>query len=1041
MPRMSGADSGPPAGTQTESLLPYGRLPASRGGYSGLLAPIGGQAYSCGSAPDSHRSSPTREMQSPGSRATSGPHATAAGQESYGEGVLMSNTSTQGQYARWHGLALLGWAVAGALAVQIATSPLYLGTVLAISAATVFVLAEDRRKARIFTFLLLWSVSFAAVRVALAALTVHGDRYVLFTLPSFSVPKVLGGFSIGGPVDGLTVASAATQTLAVVALVALFAAFNSVASHRDIVESLPSSFFELAVAVAVALRFVPSLTEAIAESRLADRARTGGSTVKRRRPGRLAVSVLDSSLEKAVLLSESMDSRGFASPGTHHGNGLVGWLGSASLLALAGSLVALVAGSSGAAVVLLAAAGAFFVAALKVDSRYGPTKYASERLTPRDLQMVGIASLAPLGLWVAAVLHDPSLRWPRDGLLTWPTLSPLPLLATLTLLVPVFWKPPIRTRAPQGAVERRGFHSKQAPHRSPQSPPEHPPTLAQERSPCQGWGVSFRSVSFWFPDGRKALENVELDVPQGSNTVLVGSSGSGKSTLLRTVNGLVPHSTGGKFEGDVGIGPLSARRHRPRELAGVVGFVHQDPEAHFVFDDVQAEILFAMANLRVSPREARRRLQQVVERLGIEHLLDRDPSTLSGGEKQLCAIAAALAPQPAVLVADEPTAQLDPLGVETVFTGLEDLCREDGLTVLLAEHRLERAGRLADSVTVLEKGKIVASGRPREVVPSYDGAPDVTVLGIQMGWEPVPLAPDEARSFVSRRVLDSPESSSSASFRPGKRDAVTDLRKSSLSQAHESPSGPRATAYGCPPGEVLLACRGLSVSYGPISAIGDVDFQVAEGEVVALMGRNGSGKSTLLRALAGLIDADFVEFERKVSVAYVPQEPGTLLFADSVAAEVRATLELLGRAGSASIDEVDRWLGALELTHLADRHPKSLSGGERQRLAVAAVGVGGSRVLLLDEPTRGIDPPSRRALRCFVEEHSASGGAVVIATHDCELAATLAHRVVLLESGKVIDDGPPRSVLPGSPFEPQISKVLPGCLTLEEALCELTAAR
>jgi energy-coupling factor transport system ATP-binding protein len=228
---------------------------------------------------------------------------------------------------------------------------------------------------------------------------------------------------------------------------------------------------------------------------------------------------------------------------------------------------------------------------------------------------------------------------------------------------------------------------------------------------------------------------------------------------------------------------------------------------------------------------------------------------------------------------------------------------------------------------------------------------------------------------------------------------------------------------------MLVRAANVSVDLGSTRAVRNVTFEVHEGDVIALLGRNGAGKTTLLRALARLVDTSRGSVEGDATVAYVPQDPGSLLFAPTVRREVAETLRLLGRRDDG---EVDAWLGRLGIDHLADRHPRSLAGGERQRIAIAAVAVGGAQVLLLDEPTRGMDAATRTALEQAVREHAQCGGAVVLATHDIELAAQCATRAVVLGDGEVIADGPARSVLAGSLYAPQVLRVLPPFLTVAE---------
>ncbi|MDQ1532900.1 MAG: energy-coupling factor transport system ATP-binding protein [Actinomycetota bacterium] len=517
--------------------------------------------------------------------------------------------------------------------------------------------------------------------------------------------------------------------------------------------------------------------------------------------------------------------------------------------------------------------------------------------------------------------------------------------------------------------------------------------------------LRYDAVGFTYPEGPVALSGVELEVAAGEVVLVVGESGSGKSTLLRCANGLVPHSSGGRFAGSVHVGGRSTRTHRPRELADLVGFVHQDPEAQFVVDHVETDLAFVLENLGTDARSMRRRVEEVLDALAIAHLRDRSPATLSGGERQRCAIAGALAAAPAVLVLDEPTSQLDPQGADDVLAALTRLNADLGTTILLAEHRLERAAPLADRAVLVSGGAIAADDTPAAVLARYDGAPPVTHLGRLLGWEPLPLTVRDARARVDRE------------------------RSLPALQPIEGPE----------PGPIVLRARGLGTAIDGHQVLERIDAEVARGEVVALLGRNGSGKTTLLRTLAGLLAPanGKIEHTAGTRVAYVPQDPNSLLFAPTVAEELAATLRLLGRRDPAAIET---WLQRLDLVDARDRHPRSLSGGERQRVAIAAVAVGGADVLLLDEPTRGMDAASRNALEAAVGAHAQQGGAVVLATHDVELAARCASRAIVIGDGDIVADGPAREVLSGSLFAPQVLRVLPPFLTVAEVARSLAAA-
>ena len=511
--------------------------------------------------------------------------------------------------------------------------------------------------------------------------------------------------------------------------------------------------------------------------------------------------------------------------------------------------------------------------------------------------------------------------------------------------------------------------------------------------------ISFDALSFGYDaPSVRTLDHVTAELPAGDIVLVLGPSGCGKSTLLRSINGLVPHSTGGWISGDVTVHGRSVRAHKPRDLANTVGFVHQDPEAQFVVDEVEGDIAFVLENLDFDATAMRRRVEEVLDALGVAALRHRSPATLSGGERQRCAIAGALAAAPAVLVLDEPTSQLDPQGAEDVLGALTRINADLGTTLVIAEHRLERIATFAHRAIEMEAGRVTRDGDPVDVLRTYHGAPPVVRLGRTLGWDPVPLTVRDARRHVGATELPSPE-----------------------------PMPPHA------PGASLARATGVTVELGPRRALHDCSFEIAEGEIVALIGRNGAGKTTLLRTLAGLVAPKRGNVDAG-SIGYVPQDPNLLFTAPTVREELQTTLRLLGRR---DFEAIAVWLDRLHLHPLAERHPRSLSGGERQRVAIAAVAVGHPRVLLLDEPTRGIDGPSRDALVDALHAHTAptdnsAAGAVVLATHDIDLAARVATRVVVLADGEVIADGEARTVLEGSLFAPAVMRVVPPFLTVEE---------
>jgi energy-coupling factor transporter ATP-binding protein EcfA2 len=524
---------------------------------------------------------------------------------------------------------------------------------------------------------------------------------------------------------------------------------------------------------------------------------------------------------------------------------------------------------------------------------------------------------------------------------------------------------------------------------------------------------SFEHVTFRYPEARHdALTDVNLSIEQGTFALALGPTGAGKSTFLRAVNGLVPHFTGGTFSGRVNVAGRDTVDHPPRRLADSVAFVPQDPAASFVLDRVEDELAYGMENLGVDPAHMRRRVEEMLDLLDIEPLRHRSVRSLSGGERQRVAIAAALAAGPAIVVLDEPTSQLDPQAAEHVVAALQRLVHDQGMTVLLAEHRLERIAGSVDLAIGFEAG-VVEAGEPATVIRRLRLGPPVATLGRLAGWDPVPLTVRDARR-------------------------TAELMNGTLDPTHRNGRGQSPKA----PGGAVIELRGVEVRHGETPILRGVDLEIDPGEVVAVMGRNGAGKTTLLRTVAGLhpaargtVTIDGREPEPGVSAALCPQDPDTILFCDTVDREVRATLEARGL----SMDP-DTVLDAFGIADLAERHPRDLSAGQRLLVATAAVAASMAPVLLLDEPTRGLDPDAKERLIRAVSSHAVDGGVTLVATHDVELAAAVATRVVMLAGGEIVADGDTGAVLGDSTvFAPQMTRAFgPGWLTPHQVAEALT---
>ncbi|MFD5702757.1 ABC transporter ATP-binding protein [Streptomyces lasiicapitis] len=556
--------------------------------------------------------------------------------------------------------------------------------------------------------------------------------------------------------------------------------------------------------------------------------------------------------------------------------------------------------------------------------------------------------------------------------------------------------------------------------------------------------ITFDHVTVQYDDTvEPVLTDVDLTVEEGELCLVVGHTGVGKSTLLGAVNGLVPHFTGGTLYGTVTVDGRDTAGHPPRELADVVGVVGQDPLDGFVTDTVEEELAYAMEQLAVPPATMRKRVEETLDLLGLADLRHRSLHELSGGQQQRVAIGSVLTAHPRVLVLDEPTSALDPTAAEEVLAAITRLVHDLGVTVLLAEHRLERVVQYADRVLHLPGDGHVVSGPPAEIFRTTSIAPPVVELGRRADWTPLPLSVRDARR------------------------AAAPLR-TRLTGAPVPPARPPVPSAGQPR---LLDARGVSVRYRgqALPAVREADVELRGGETTALMGRNGSGKSSLLWALQGSgartggtvrvvpWDAgsgvaaagaakvsrdpgDVSATEARRLVGLVPQTPTDLLYLESVRQELaQADAESAVEGGPPAREILDRLAPGIDDA----THPRDLSEGQKLALVLAIQLAAAPGVVLLDEPTRGLDYRAKAQLTAILDGLAAEGRAVVVSTHDVEFVARTADRVVVMAEGEIVADGPAADVIVASPvFAPQVAKVLAPLpyLTVEQASEGLAAA-
>jgi energy-coupling factor transport system ATP-binding protein len=544
--------------------------------------------------------------------------------------------------------------------------------------------------------------------------------------------------------------------------------------------------------------------------------------------------------------------------------------------------------------------------------------------------------------------------------------------------------------------------------------------------------LAIERLGYTYPRAdRPALDDVSLELAPGEFTLLAGRSASGKSTLLKAACGLVPHFHGGEVEGRVEVAGLDAIAAGPGELAAAVGYVAQDPETQVVSTTVAAEVELPLEMRGEAPSDRARAVEEVALALAIPHLLERAVDTLSGGELQRVALAAALVTRPRLVLLDEPTSQLDPVAGDELIWLLRRLNEEWGVSVLLAEHRLERCLAAADRVVAMDAGRVSFDGAPPDFLAWAQRAdPTLETPAARLfslaGIEPLPVGVRAARRALEAGAWGGPAVS-----------AATSAATATTATTAVPHPGKVVGAETRPPEPSAFLARALWVELERGEEMRDVlrgvDLAVGRGERVALMGRNGAGKSTLLRTAAGLLDPVAGRVEVPGGIALLTQNPGDYLVRERVGEE------LPGADGLAA-------LHAVGLEHALDADPRDLSGGERQRLALAIALAGqmeGEKLpglVALDEPTRGMDRARKDDLVSLVESLADRGAGVVVATHDVEFAAEFAERVVLLGDGVVIADGPAPDILSGGwYFATEVARVLdlPGVVTPEQGAAAL----
>ncbi|MDR1806040.1 MAG: ATP-binding cassette domain-containing protein [Clostridium sp.] len=494
-----------------------------------------------------------------------------------------------------------------------------------------------------------------------------------------------------------------------------------------------------------------------------------------------------------------------------------------------------------------------------------------------------------------------------------------------------------------------------------------------------------KGLSFSYPGRNKpALSGIDFSLEQGELVTLCGATGSGKTTLLRQLKPLLaPH---GNLIGDILYDNAPLKELGQMRAAAEIGYVSQHPDNQIVTDRVWHELAFGLENLGFDERTIRLRTSETAAYFGLEKLFLRDVSTLSGGQKQLLNLAAVMALQPKVLLLDEPTAQLDPIAAASFIDALRRVNRELGVSVLISEHKSQEAFENADRVVYLRDGQIFAQGNPRDVASrlSESGYRDAVPAAAYIFNEktPLPLSVAEGRAYFSGiSVCDNIYPS--APQKKAKEDCSVVIKN--LRFAYDRR------------GEDVL--RGLS-------------FSAPRGKISAILGGNGAGKSTLLALIAGILKPQGGSIRRNGSTALLPQEPRCLFLKNTVQAELEDMLRIHGKIS----DNTSRAIEKLELNSLMKNHPFDLSGGEMQRLALAKVLIAEPEILLLDEPTKGLDFMLKRRLANILRRLADEGKTIIMASHDLDFCAEYGDFCALCFRGELVAEGEPHAFFGGNNF-------------------------
>lgn len=514
--------------------------------------------------------------------------------------------------------------------------------------------------------------------------------------------------------------------------------------------------------------------------------------------------------------------------------------------------------------------------------------------------------------------------------------------------------------------------------------------------------VDIQNLTFTYPDGVEALKDIQLQVKKGEIVAVLGANGAGKTTLCRHLTGIIPHVVAGTTKGKAIVVGMDVYEHPVHELAQKISFVTQDPEGQLVNPDVLMEVAFGPENLGLPREEIMTRAKWALEAVGLQGFETRSPMELSGGQKQRLALAAGLSMRPELLVLDEPTSQLDPIGTTEVFEVLVELKKKYGMTTILTTHASEEVPTYTDRAVVLSKGKIVAEGTPREVFAKVDLLDEVGVQVPQLAVLGHRIARDQPPTLT-----------------------IEESMKQVVAMIQAGKLTPRKTAPAVNPkdlGEIILECVDLTYIYPgfpPVTALRNVNLKIRKGEIIGIIGQNGSGKTTLVKQFLKLLTPtkgrvlfkgkDIQEFttgELATSIGLVLQNPDEQLFTISCKDEVEFGLRNLKLPEDEIKKRTEEALGFVGLQEQKDIFPFRLSFGDRRSLTVAAVIAMRPEVVIMDEPTTAQDYLGRHRIAKLGRKLNEAGHTVIMITHDMNLVTQYADRTIVMGNGEILLDGP-----------------------------------